>query len=106
MSVKLLYSLTSYYTVSLYNNFTDTLYIEREYCKVRTQQKQKQAWDIQEVKDIKGVTENNTNTEAGKIPSRRKGESLRDAFRPRSRISSGGRTSWETNRRSRREKKT
>ena len=26
MSVKLLYSLTSYYTVLLYSNFTDTLY--------------------------------------------------------------------------------
>ena len=29
VSVKLLYSLTSYYTVRLYSNFTDTLYIRR-----------------------------------------------------------------------------
>ena len=73
--------------------------------KVRTQQQQKQAWYIQEVKDIRGVTENSTNTEVEKISSRRKGESHRDAFRPCSRVSSGGRTSWETNRKSRREEK-
>ena len=42
---------------------------------VRTQQQQqKQAWYIQEVKEIRGVTENSANTEVGKIPSRRKGE--------------------------------
>ena len=44
------------------------------YVKVRTQQQQKQAWYIQEVKDIRGVTENSTNIEVGKIPSRRKRE--------------------------------
>ena len=42
---------------------------------VRTQQQQKQAWYIQEIKEIRGVTENSANTEVGKIPSRRKGES-------------------------------
>ena len=66
--------------------------------KVRTQQQQqKQAWYIQEVKEIRGVTENSANTEVKKIPRRRKGESHRDAFRPCSRVSSGGRTSRETN---------
>ena len=56
---------------------------------------------IQEVKEIRGVTENSANTEVGKIQSRRKGESHRDAFRPCSRLSSGGRTYRETNRKSR-----
>ena len=41
----------------------------------------------------RGVTENSTNTDGGKIQSRRKGLSHRDAFRPCSRVSSGGRTS-------------
>ena len=53
----------------------------------------------------RGVAENSANTEGGKIQSRRKGESHRDAFRPCSRVSSGGRTSRETNRKSRREEK-
>ena len=65
--------------------------------KVRTQQQQKQAWYIQEVKEIRGVAENSANTEVGKTPSSRKGESHRDAFRPCSMVSSDGRTSRETN---------
>ena len=48
---------------------------------------------------------NSANTEGGKIQSRRKGESHRDAFRPCSRVSSDGRTSWETNSKSRTEEK-
>ena len=50
---------------------------------------------------MREVTENSTNVEVGKIPSRRKGESHRDAFRPCSRVSSGGRTSRKTNWKSR-----
>ena len=50
--------------------------------RLQQQQQQKQAWYIQEVKEIRGVTENSANTEVGKIQSRRKGESHRDAFRP------------------------
>ena len=64
-----------------YKNKTSNLKLWQNIVKVRTQQQQKQAWYIQEVKDIRGVTENSTNTEVAKIPSRRKGESHRDAFR-------------------------
>ena len=46
---------------------------------------------------IREVAENSANTEGGKIQSRRKGESHRDAFGPCSRVSTGGRTSRETN---------
>ena len=73
--------------------------------KVRTQQQQKQAWYIQEIKEIRGVKKNSANTEVGKIQSRKKGESHRDAFRPCSRVSSGGRICRETNRKSRTEEK-
>ena len=54
---------------------------------------------------VKGVAKNSANTEGGKIQSRRKGENHRDAFRPCSRVSSGGRTSRETNWKSRTEEK-
>ena len=54
---------------------------------------------------IRGVTENSANTEGGKIQSRRKGESHRDTFRPCSRVLSGGRTSRETNWKSRTDEK-
>ena len=60
---------------------------------------------IQEVKEIRGETENSANTEVGKIPRRGKGETNRDAFRPCSRVSSGGRTSRKTNWKSRTGKK-
>ena len=54
---------------------------------------------------IREVAENSANTEAGKTQSRRKGKSHRNAFRPCSKVSSGSRTSRETNWKSRTEEK-